>query len=531
MKWKTLCLAAVLFISISSTGAAGEFDEEKLIAQLASHEKETYYSLQYLMNRYQKRQYLTLDGPLERKRWLEDFWAYRDPTPSTVKNERREEHRRRVETAKKLFKMDAAPGWDDRGETLIRYGMPSVRTETPGNIGFYKMVPPGELWYYQTLDMLIYFQDFNLNGVHIFAIERKGQTSRQTLDQLKMLNQFYTRSNIMRLMHTTYQEIENLVDFNPDNIDYSADPDQRMNRIKSFQDAIEKNKIEKSKRNFYKYLEENPTIYSFEVNRKPLPVYFDITTFKADGGRVESEIGFEIPSGQIRFMKREGVLEGRVSIGVMIRDLGMDEVTSGADVINISQEKGDYFEGPLYIPGQISLSLEPGYYRVGIEAVDVNSNRRGVYNTSLNIEPMENRLAMSDIKFAADIMERTEGKKFIRQGLKIIPHPVRAYRIPYPITFYFEIYGLDTDNEDRTYYSVDYQITPVGKRREGLVLKETSTAVSSEFRSEGYGSTQIQRLQIATDNLWEGTFRITVRVRDRRSLQSIEKSSRFSILE
>lgn len=531
MKQISILVMAVAVISCILSSPAGGFDEEKLVNELRDYEKQDYYALQYLMNKYQKRQYLTLDDPLERKRWIEDFWAYKDPTPSTERNERRIEHEKRVKVARKLFGMDEPPGWDDRGETLIRYGMPSVRTETPGNIGFYKMVPPGELWYYETLDMLIYFQDFNLNGVYIYAIEREGQTSRQTLDQLKAMRQFYTLSNTQRLMFTTFNEIQSLIDFNPDDIDYSADPDQRMNRIKSFHDAIEKGKMEKSKRNFYKYLSENPTIYSFEVNYKPLPVYFDITNFKTEGNLINSEVGFEIPSEEIRFMKKSGILEARVNIGVMVRDLDMKTVASGSDVINISQEEGDYFRGPQYIPGQVSLMLPPGYYRVGVEAVDMNSSHRGAYNTSVNIEPMENRLAMSDIKFASDIIESDGGGKFARGGFKIIPHPTRAYRIPYPVTFYFEIYGLDTDPAGRTYYSVNYQITPVGKRREGPVLKETSTAVSSEFRSEGVGSAQIQRLQIATDNLWKGRFRITVQVQDRRSLKRVEKSSKFSILD
>ncbi|MFO7915598.1 MAG: GWxTD domain-containing protein [Candidatus Krumholzibacteriales bacterium] len=531
MKQTTILIAAVIAVSCILSSPAGAFDEKKLVAQLRDYEKKDYYALQYLMNKYQKRQYLTLDGPLQRKRWIENFWAYNDPTPSTDRNERKIEHEKRVRVARKIFGMDKPPGWDDRGETLIRYGMPSVRTKTPGNIGFYKMVPPGELWYYETLDMLIYFQDFNLNGVYIYAIEREGQTSRQTLDQLKAMSQFYTLSNTQRLMFTTFNEIESLVDFNPDDIDYSADPDQRMNRIKSFHDAVEKMKMEKSKRNFYKYLSENPTIYSFEVDHKPLPVYFDITNFKTEGELINSEVGFEIPQEEIRFMKKSGRLEARVNIGVMARDMDMKTVASGSDVIDISQEEGDYFRGPLYIPGQVSLMLPPGYYRVGIEALDLNSGHRGVYNTSVNIEPMENRLAMSDIKFASDIIENAGGGKFERGGFKIIPHPTRAYRIPYPVTFYFEIYGLDTDREGRTHYSINYQITPVGKRREGPVLKETSTVVSSEFRSEGIGSTQNQRLQIATENLWKGRFRITVEVQDRRSLRTVKKSSKFSILE
>ncbi len=112
-----------------------------------------------------------------------------------------------------------------------------------------------------------------------------------------------------------------------------------------------------------------------------------------------------------------------------------------------------------------------------------------------------------------------------------VPHPLHAYRKPHPLTFYFEIYGLDTDREGMAFYSVEYSITPVEKRRWGPVLKEITTAVSSKFQTAGYGSTQVQRLEIATDALWEGAFKLNVTVTDRRSYEVARKSTRFSILD
>jgi len=332
-------------------------------------------------------------------------------------------------------------------------------------------------------------------------------------------------------MYTPSEQVMALANFNPDEIDYIADPSVRSMISRDLIGAIEQEKIQRAKNNFHKYLEENPTIYSFEVNQSPLPLYFDITSYREEGGLVECRVSFEIPSSEIRFMKNEGKLRGKVSLRVLIRDMDLKPRSEGKDSITVIQERGDRFEGPSYLPGQITLSLQPGYYRVGIEAVDVNSGRRGSYNTNLLLEEMGEDLAMSDIALSASIRKAEGESKFNRGDLRIVPHPLHAYRIPFPLTFYFEIYNLDLSPDGLAYYSVDYKITPLGKRRKGPVLKEVPTAVYSTFESEGYGSKQEQRLEIATENLWRGTFLLSINVMDRRTRESVERTARFSILD
>jgi hypothetical protein len=99
------------------------------------------------------------------------------------------------------------------------------------------------------------------------------------------------------------------------------------------------------------------------------------------------------------------------------------------------------------------------------------------------------------------------------------------------VNFYFEIYGLDTDGEGRAFYRIEYRIDPLTKRRAGPVLEESEAAVSSSFETSGFGAIQPQHLSIATGNLWEGAFRITIRVTDRRTLRVAERSATFSVIK
>ncbi|MCK4549271.1 MAG: hypothetical protein KAU49_03850, partial [Candidatus Krumholzibacteria bacterium] len=277
--------------------------------------------------------------------------------------------------------------------------------------------------------------------------------------------------------------------------------------------------------------EEKPTIYSFEMDENLLPIAFDVTSFSGGEGKIRTEVNFEIPTRELLFERKDGILRAEVELSVMVRDLDMKEVASGAEFTGATQDGGMTFDGPLYIPGQVAVTLEPGYYRIGIEAHDLKSERMGVYRATVELPPMDEGLTLSDILFASTITQVDKTVRYQKGNLQVVPHPLHAYRIPYPLTFYFEIYGLDTDDEGIALYEVAYRVVPVTKKKRGLTLKDMETAVESRFETSGYGPSQPQRLEIATDNLWEGSFRLIITVMDRRTRESVEKIANFSILK
>ncbi len=522
-------ILAVLLFPASASPQSFKGDTG-LIAALSPEERYTYFGLQYLMSRHQVRQFLSLETSAERSAWIERFWIDNDPTPATEKNERRIEHEKRVALARKLFGMRKAPGWDRRGETLIRFGMPGYRVKTFGDIGFYREIPPGEMWYYESLDMLVQFHDFNLKGEHIFAIEPQGLTGREILDRMKLAIEHSIRHE-MQGIYLSPEEVGAISNFNPDKIDHMADPDVRLATPKDLIAGFELEKMERSANNFYKYMKENPTIYSFELDAKILPVYFDVTAFRGGPDMIRTEINIEVPTKELRFINREGALNADVELKVLVRDFDMNPVAAASDVIQASQRGTETFQGPSLIPGQVVVTLEPGYYRLGIEAIDLHSGRSGNFRTNIELASFERSLVLSDIQFASSIRETEENTKFVKGNLRVVPHPLHAYRIPFPVTIYIEIYGLDTDDEGLAFYDVEYQIMPLQKRRRGAVLEDVPAAISSKFETSGYGQTQLQRLEIATDNLWKGPFELIVTVRDRRTLHSAERRASFSILE
>ena len=81
------------------------------------------------------------------------------------------------------------------------------------------------------------------------------------------------------------------------------------------------------------------------------------------------------------------------------------------------------------------------------------------------------------------------------------------------------------------HYSVDYRIVPETKKRRGLTLMDVEAVIASGFETSGFGSTQTQRIEIATENLWKGRFNLIVTVMDRRTRKTVDRTASFSILE
>jgi GWxTD domain-containing protein len=95
-------------------------------------ENEVFLSLvRYILSDEEKDMYNQYP-PLEREEFIEKFWARRDPTPYTARNEFKEQYFNRIREANKMFR-GAIAGWlQDRGRIYILLGPPNERIINPG---------------------------------------------------------------------------------------------------------------------------------------------------------------------------------------------------------------------------------------------------------------------------------------------------------------------------------------------------------------------------------------------------------------
>lgn len=92
----------------------------------------------------------------ERQAAWDAFWARRDPSPDTPRNEAMIEFFRRVRFANRNFAGQSVAGWrTDQGRIYIRHGAPDQVEERPAT--FYE--PPLQIWHYYRLNRRYVFAD------------------------------------------------------------------------------------------------------------------------------------------------------------------------------------------------------------------------------------------------------------------------------------------------------------------------------------------------------------------------------------
>ncbi len=96
---------------------------------LPSHAKTNYKKwlqeeVVWIISQKERVRFLALKTDEEKEAFIREFWERRDPTPSTPRNEYKEEHYRRFGHALKSFQ-EGVPGWrTDRGRVYITHGPP-----------------------------------------------------------------------------------------------------------------------------------------------------------------------------------------------------------------------------------------------------------------------------------------------------------------------------------------------------------------------------------------------------------------------
>ncbi len=141
MNWKSAVI--VMFISCVSAGWSDQ-EKEPLPEKYRRWLKE---EVVYIITPAEKEVFFRLESNRERDFFIREFWAHRDPTPGSERNEFRDEHLRRIEYASRHFgKEDASQGWrTDRGRIFITLGEPRMKTRFEGGVG---ESFPIEIWYF-----------------------------------------------------------------------------------------------------------------------------------------------------------------------------------------------------------------------------------------------------------------------------------------------------------------------------------------------------------------------------------------------
>lgn len=100
----------------------------------------------YIITDEERKEFLGLTTDMEREKFMENFWAIRNPRHGSERNAYRDEHYERIAYANAHFRESTTPGWmTDRGRAWILFGKPTSQHPFIG----YGQIYPFEIWMYE----------------------------------------------------------------------------------------------------------------------------------------------------------------------------------------------------------------------------------------------------------------------------------------------------------------------------------------------------------------------------------------------
>jgi GWxTD domain-containing protein len=457
--------------------------------------------LHYLLNPYQLRQFFALPSDEHRQEWIAHWWRSQDPTPTTPQNEMRIQHYKRVRTARLEFGWEGWPGWDHRGETLIRFGAPEFRRGLDWIVTPRGVVPPGESWHYSRLEMTVIFEDFNLSGRYTFAMNSWGN-----LDPTRT-------SRVGKPIDADFDPPRWGMPPPPTNWWYVYLSEEAQEKVNNFQ-AVE---------------EKHTATYPFNFSRKELPFVFEIDQFKGGDSINRVEVNVEFPAVMDPALPEDENRE--YAMTAVIFDTQYNEISRERTLIGLPADVWSE-SSSRWIPAQLVFSLPPQYYRMAVTVEDL-AGRSSSYRSVVATSSYHYDMAISDVVFCSKIVPAAQNSPFNRGALQVVPHPLRQYAVSESVPMYFELYNLDLDEDGLSSYLVEYWVIPKTPRKWGLwyMREDQEIYAASRFESSAYGSDVPLNISIDTDNLWPGEFEFHVKVTDTRTLFTTDRTATFHLVE
>lgn len=509
--------------------------------------------------------------------FLQKFWLRRDPTPATAVNERMLEHFRRVWYAKRHFSRGRQP-WDDRGQVYIRYGEPDQRASssnpnfsTNHNVdmvrerymnAIYGTNPPeslqrGVLPVFPLVDPVQMLQSGFESGQPTQSTSTTGQqygdvgetsdtgsdeaaasavtSTQQAREQVPTFSAM-AQAQLIRWEEWTYTGVLNGLNLTfVDRIgrgDFrfaTPPPTTDMNKATVMQQYAPQEQLTIAAM-------EVPEQFEYDAQQAPFNFYYYVAQFREPTtSKTEVDIYYGLPMADLQFRAQDdGTFKATVQNGFAVFDTLWNvqgRFLDRTDLISPTRPSQD--RGSIHVDTR-SMVLDGGQrVLLSVQAEDVGSGRLQAYRENVPIAKFDSSiLAMSDIVVAGSIRpaDSTSARKFVRNGLHILPMASRSFRRGQPIHVYFEIYNLTrgTDYGD-TEYEVEHAFrTGAGEGGSilgsiGRILGGSSRRVGVARVMEGIRGSEYQHFQLSTSGIPKGEYTLIITVRDLKSNQRVTK--------
>lgn len=472
--------------------------------------------MQYLLTDEEMRDLLRDKNAARCRRWIDDWWAARDPIFTTEVNEVRVQHEARVEQAREWYRLDRWPGWDQRGEVQIRYGTPAWKSVLGADVTPKGYERPGEVWAYPALGMLVVFEDAFGNGDYTYYSEHvklppgmRPASDRLTLGSEKLPDKPLDAQTLDATMNAMLNDGSTLL---PDpTLEFEYDDASKMiNR-------------------FFDVLEKHPVMYPSDFDFMKIPLDFDVACFRGGEGVDRVDVNAEFLADA---RAPESMTGREYRATVVVRDTD-GEVRARREHLITLPAVHDPEAAPARHLSQLSFTLPPAFYHFAITIQDDLTGRFASERGEIACRGFDRFLQVSDILCAGRIGPAEGESRFNRGALVVVPHPRHRYALSASIPFYFEVYNLTRGRDGHCAYTVAYRLIPETPRPLGVfefTPDDSPLDVSSRFTSRATGTSDTVYLSIRSENLWAGRYRLEVEVTDEASNAQVTRDVTFHVV-
>ncbi|MSS71573.1 MAG: tetratricopeptide repeat protein [Candidatus Latescibacteria bacterium] len=464
----------------------------------------------------------------ERRDFLRRFWTERDLIPATAVNECLIEHDRRVWIARNRFGEKQSP-WDRRGEVYIRYGEPDYRARSD-EIDYIKASDLRVQRVKERLAMGLYGTGFvfNTSSLHqgpVYPVRGPGRSSEIVAaggtSQVPWESWIYFNLGGGIEVTFTDEMLNGRYDYAP--IPFGVPGTALIsNSPKVILETV---------------ASATPDYYQPDV-AGPLTFGTYPAGFRGQEGKTHLEVYTGIPLSQIAYQDSGRIASLERSIALF--DTTWREVLRAKDLLSFAASALSDTGAGAFIPDIRTFDLPPGDYHLAVQVTDRVSNRMQAYRQKVRLDRFgADSLQISDIELAQHVAPQTGSDPFVKNGLRVLPMPSRAYRRDQNPFLYYEVYNLRPDAAGQTRYRVDYIIR--ARRRENLGVKILSTLgrligsdeqkgeLTISYELNGTQQTDFLHVELNLQEARPGSHTIRVAVTDLNSGARTERETSFRI--
>ncbi len=493
--------------------------------------------VKYIITDEEREAFLKLSNSEERDAFIEQFWLRRDPTPDTPENEYKEEHYRRIAYANEHF-ASGIPGWrTDRGRIYIVWGPPDEIESHPSGGSYQRDMSEGggetstfpfERWRYRYLEG----QSLGNEVIIEFVDKCMCNEYRETIDPNEKDALLYTPNAGLTLYESMgmSNKADRIGGLNPTGgrADYASNQSKVFDRLEQYA-ALQKPPA-------VKYKDLDNELVTHKIIANPLP--FDVRTdfVKVTSDTVLVPVTIQIKNKDITFVAKDGIQRGTVNI------LGRVTTMTGKIV--------QTFEDPVQIdvPNELlaqkveqssvywkALPLRSGRYRLDIAIKDVNGDRSGIYQRGMMVPDFSDDKLNSSTMILADVMEKVPAKQigagsFVIGDEKVRPRVEPAngkptvFKRDQRLNMWMQVYNLGVDEKTKKpSATVQYELINAQTNKPVVSTTDGTDAMGN------IGDQMTLRKSMALNSVEPGLYRLTVKVDDKVTNQTLTRSTPFQV--